>query len=234
VHQITAGADLDGLNAALGELRAAGWPAPEDPGGDDDAELDGRDLIRDRLVDEVSGLRQCAGWLTHLHTSEYPPAVNLRPDGDHPGRALVVVDLPRVAAILQRVAADIDELARARRVADLGVAAALPDRRASRSLVTIALEFRDYAAGRLLAPLIRRQARRQLPKDQKRLKSCSNIAGRPNLQHRTGQQAARPARPTARDSSACRITDSSAGAQNNPCLSAHFRPVDRRRNRAIR
>jgi hypothetical protein len=31
VHQITARADLDGLDAALGELRAAGWPAPEDP-----------------------------------------------------------------------------------------------------------------------------------------------------------------------------------------------------------
>ena len=31
VHQITAGADLDELDAALGELRAAGWPAPEDP-----------------------------------------------------------------------------------------------------------------------------------------------------------------------------------------------------------
>ena len=28
VHQIVAAADLD---AALGELRAAGWPAPEDP-----------------------------------------------------------------------------------------------------------------------------------------------------------------------------------------------------------
>ena len=61
VHQITAGADLDGLDAALGELRAAGWPAPEDPGGDDDAELDGRDLICDRLLDEVGWLPQCVG-----------------------------------------------------------------------------------------------------------------------------------------------------------------------------
>jgi hypothetical protein len=77
VHQITADADLDSLDAALGELRAAGWPAPEDPDGDDDAELDGRDLIRDRLLDEVGWLRQCAGWLTHLHTKEFPPAVNL-------------------------------------------------------------------------------------------------------------------------------------------------------------
>jgi len=30
VHQIVA-ADLDELDAQLGELRAAGWPAPEDP-----------------------------------------------------------------------------------------------------------------------------------------------------------------------------------------------------------
>jgi len=84
VHQITAAADLDELDAALGELRAAGWPAPEDPDADDDAELDGRDLICDRLVDEVGWIRQCADWLTHLHTSQYHPAVNLRPDGDHP------------------------------------------------------------------------------------------------------------------------------------------------------
>src|SRR5260370_31625312 len=127
VHQITAGADLDELDAALGELRAAGWPAPEDPDGDDDAELDGRDLICDRLLDEVGWLRQCAGWLTHLHTKEFPPAVNLRPEDDHPDRAHVVADLPRVAAILQRIAADVDELARARRVADLDAAASLPD-----------------------------------------------------------------------------------------------------------
>ncbi len=31
VHQIVADAGLDALDAALGELRAAGWPAPEDP-----------------------------------------------------------------------------------------------------------------------------------------------------------------------------------------------------------
>jgi hypothetical protein len=33
---------------------------------------------------------------------------------------------------VQRIAADVDELARARRVADLGAATALPDRRAER------------------------------------------------------------------------------------------------------
>jgi hypothetical protein len=31
VHQIVAAADLDELDAALGELRAAGWPAPKTP-----------------------------------------------------------------------------------------------------------------------------------------------------------------------------------------------------------
>ena len=46
VHQLVAAADLDELDAALGELRAAGWPAPEDPDGDDDAELDGREQHR--------------------------------------------------------------------------------------------------------------------------------------------------------------------------------------------
>ena len=90
----------------------------------------GRDLICDRLVDEVGWIRRCADWLTRLHTSQYPPAVNLRSDGDHPDKALVVAGLPRVAAILQRIAADVGELARARRAAGLGAAGALPDRRA--------------------------------------------------------------------------------------------------------
>ena len=66
VHQLVADADLDVLDAALGELRAAGWPAPEDPGSGEDAELDGHDSIADRLSDEVSWLRQCAGWLRQL------------------------------------------------------------------------------------------------------------------------------------------------------------------------
>jgi hypothetical protein len=100
----------------------------------------------------VGWLRQCAGWLTHLHTSEFPPAVNLRPDGDHPDRALVVVDLPRVAAVLRRIAADVDELARARRVQDLDAAAVLPDRRAERRrrLAEPDLEFRAFCTRKRL------------------------------------------------------------------------------------
>ena len=72
--------------------------------------------------------------------------MNLRPGGDHPERALVVVDLPRVAAILDRIAADIDELARARRVDDLAAAAVPPGRRAERRrrVTEPDLEFREF------------------------------------------------------------------------------------------
>ena len=55
---------------------------PEDPHSGEDTELDGRDTIADRLSDEVSWLRQCAGWLLHLGADSYPPAVNLRPSAD--------------------------------------------------------------------------------------------------------------------------------------------------------
>jgi hypothetical protein len=61
VHQLVAAADLDVLDAALGELRAAGWPAPEDPGSGEDSELGGRDAIADRLSDEVLAAAWRAG-----------------------------------------------------------------------------------------------------------------------------------------------------------------------------
>ena len=89
VYQLVAAADLDALDAALGELRAAGWPAPEDPDSEEDAELGGRDSIAYRLCDEVSWLRQCADWLAYLDADSYPPAVSLRPAADRPDRAVV-------------------------------------------------------------------------------------------------------------------------------------------------
>ena len=125
-----ADADLDALAAALGELRAADWSAPEDPDSDEDTDLDGRDHLADRLSDEVDWLRQCAGWLRQLDGGGYPPTVNLRPSADWPDRAVVAVDLARVRAVIDRIAADIDELAPARRVQDLTTAAVLPDPRA--------------------------------------------------------------------------------------------------------
>ena len=61
-----------------------------------------------------------------------------------------MADLPRVAAILQRIAADVDELARARRVQDLNTAAVLPDPQAERRrrLAEPDLEFRAFCTRR--------------------------------------------------------------------------------------
>ena len=100
----------------------------------------------------MSWLRQCAGWLAHLDADSYPPAVNLRPSADWPDRAIVAVDLARVAAVIDRIAADVDELARARRVQDLTTAAVLPDPRAERRrrLAEPDLEFRAFCTRRRL------------------------------------------------------------------------------------
>ena len=78
-------------------------------------------------------LRECADWLSHLDADSYPPAVNLRPSADWPDRAIVAVDLARVAAVIDRIAADVDELSPGpRRVQGLTTAAVLPDPRAER------------------------------------------------------------------------------------------------------
>ena len=143
-----AAAGLDELDTAPGELRAAGWPAPEGPDSDEDTELGGRDTIAGRLSDEAGWLRQCAGWVAHLDADSYPPAVSLRPSADWPDRAVVAAGLARVAAVIDRIAADVDELARARRVQDLTTAAVLPDPRAERRrrLAEPDLEFQDFCA----------------------------------------------------------------------------------------
>ena len=77
-----------------------------------------------------------------------PQAVNLRPAADWPDRAVVAVDLARVAAVIDRIAADVDELARARWVQDLTSAAVLPHPPAERRrrLAEPDLEFRAFCA----------------------------------------------------------------------------------------
>ena len=64
----------------------------------------------------------------------------------------MVIDLPRAAAILDRIAADVDEFARARRVQDVDTAAVLPDPRAERRrrLAEPDLEFRASCIRRRL------------------------------------------------------------------------------------
>ncbi|WP_415962021.1 hypothetical protein [Streptomyces sp. 021-4] len=146
VHQLTKDADLDALGAALGELRAAGYPAPEDPDGSGDEELSGRASVAERLVDEVGWIRQCADWIDHLDREAYPPAVNLRPDAGFPARANVVVDSARVSAILRRIAFDVDGLARARKVENLTGTRVGDDPRAERRrrLAEPDLEYAEF------------------------------------------------------------------------------------------
>ena len=108
----------------------------------------GRDTIADRLSDEVDWLRRCADWLAQLDAGGYPPVVNLRSAGDWPDTAHIAVDVARVRAVLHRIAADLDELARARRVEDLNTAATLPDRNAElrRRLAEPDLDFRAFCS----------------------------------------------------------------------------------------
>jgi len=113
VHQLVGEADLDAVIAALGELRAAGWPAPEDPDSDEDTDLDGRDHLADRLSDEVDWLRQCAGWLRQLDGGSYPPAVNLRPSADWPDRGTAKISTkPTMGRLLTRAAGALLQLGR--------------------------------------------------------------------------------------------------------------------------
>ena len=66
-------------------LRLAG---PEDPDGDDDAELACRDTIADRLADQVGRPRQCTGWLTACTPMTTRPRSTIsRPVPSAPGRA---------------------------------------------------------------------------------------------------------------------------------------------------
>jgi hypothetical protein len=64
VHAIVRDADLDTLDAALGELRSLyAWPAPEDPDGSRDDELAGRELMPSGWAMRSSGCATApAGW----------------------------------------------------------------------------------------------------------------------------------------------------------------------------
>ena len=117
----------------------------------------------------------------------YPPAVNLRLSGDWPDRAVVAVDLARVRAVIDRIAADVDELARAWRAGDLHAAAVLPDRRAERRrrLAEPDLEFRAFCT------------RRRLPASSTPHWSGPGTPGRPS-DTSAARSASGPATPTTR------------------------------------
>jgi len=106
VHQLVAGAGLDALDAAPGELRAAGWPAAELPDCGQDTELDGWDLIADRLDDEVS---LCPRWRLARHRSRCRrPGLGRRRAGPHRRRRLLL--LHDVLRVDEPCAADVADL----------------------------------------------------------------------------------------------------------------------------
>jgi AcrR family transcriptional regulator len=125
VHQLVSEPEAALVESALSVLRELGWPAPEDPvDGDDQA-------VADRLVDEAAALITCIEWLEQLAVGA-TPVVNLRPPEDWPSTDNVAVDHDRVLRVLRRIAGDIEELARGRRLADLPSAAVDADPRLRR------------------------------------------------------------------------------------------------------
>src|SRR5258708_18556604 len=64
--------------------------------------------IRSRLAREVEVLRRCTDWLQRLERGENV-VVNLRPDEDFETE-FVAFDRPRVVRVLERIAADLDNL----------------------------------------------------------------------------------------------------------------------------
>jgi hypothetical protein len=101
---------------ALSVLRTVGWPAPEDPNPDAEEE------VADRILDEAAALVSCAQWLESLSTGG-TPVVNLRPEEQVPQTYYVAVDQSRIIRVIRRIAHDLEELARARRVQDLSTTA---------------------------------------------------------------------------------------------------------------
>ena len=112
VHQLVTSPQADFVEHALSVLREVGWPAPED------SRPAAKEQVADRLIEEAAALVSCVEWLESLSTQE-TPVVNLRPEDDYPETDYVAVDQSRVIRVLRRIAHDLEELARARRVADM-------------------------------------------------------------------------------------------------------------------
>ena len=112
VHQLISDPQADLVEKALSVLREEGWPTPEDPTVND------AEHVVDRLNEEASLLVTCAKWLEELAAGQRP-IVNLRPSEDWPDTNHTIVDQARVIRMLRRIAHDIDELARSRRIADM-------------------------------------------------------------------------------------------------------------------
>jgi hypothetical protein len=112
VHQLISNPQADLVEKALSVLREVGWPTLEDTAGKDEEQ------VADRLNEKAFLLVTCSKWLEELVEGQRP-IVNLRPSEDWPDTNHTIVDYARVIRMLRRIAHDIDELARSRRIADM-------------------------------------------------------------------------------------------------------------------
>ncbi len=105
VHQILNSPDADEIPVWLSQLREQGWPSEQKAGTEQSVESKLGDLV----AAEVEALRWCIGWLEQAERGQRV-VVNLRPDTDTETE-FVMFDRPRVLRALERIAADLDELA---------------------------------------------------------------------------------------------------------------------------
>jgi len=105
VHQLLADHAAADIPVWLSRLREQDWP-----GAEASATTPPGAARRDALTEEVTALRQCLGWLEQAERGE-TVVVNLRPDTDAE-REYVVFERWRILRVLERIAADLDDLAR--------------------------------------------------------------------------------------------------------------------------
>ena len=107
VHQLMEVADAHEIPEGLSELREIGQLSDGEMGLDPANPVAG---IRSRVASEVVWLRRCIDWLKCLEHEE-SVMVNLRPDADTETE-YVSFDRLRVVKVLERITADLDEIAR--------------------------------------------------------------------------------------------------------------------------
>ena len=125
VHQLLAAAATAAIPSWLSRLSEPSEPASvADEGGHPAPDSS----LRAHLAEEVAALRRCLDWLEQEARGE-PVVVNLRPDNDGETE-FVSFDRPRILRVLARIAADLDELARAHEVGAVGALPGEDDPRA--------------------------------------------------------------------------------------------------------
>ncbi len=105
VHQLLADNAAAAIPVWLSRLREQDWPGAVTSATDPP-----RASLVAALAEEVTALRQCIGWLEQAERGE-AVVVNLRPDTDAE-REYVVFERWRILRVLERIAADLDDVAR--------------------------------------------------------------------------------------------------------------------------